>query len=211
MLETAVRAFTTFFATVGPVDVAAFYAVLATSASPQRRRAMAIKGTIVATFLLLVFIVFGRALLDWLGISLPALRTAGGILLLLLAIDMVAAPPSHWSAATKAEADEAETREDIAVFPLATPLIAGPGALGAAVLLSAEAAASLLHQLVVILMMLAVMALTLGLLLVATRVHRLLGVTGQNLISRVVGILLAALSVQFIFDGIRGSGIFGPG
>jgi multiple antibiotic resistance protein len=208
MIETAVRAFTTFFATVGPVDVAAFYAVLTASASPHRRRAMAIKGTVVATILLLLFIVFGRPLLDWLGISLPALRTAGGILLLLLAIDMAAAPPSHWSSATKAEADEAESREDIAVFPLATPLIAGPGALGAAVLLSAEAAGSLMHQLVVALMMLAVMVITLGLLLVAARVHRLLGVTGQNLISRVVGILLAALSVQFIFDGIRGSGIF---
>jgi multiple antibiotic resistance protein len=207
----AVRAFTTFFATVGPVDVAAFYAVLAGSAPPLRRRAMAIKGTAVATGLLLVFIAFGRPLLDWLGISLPALRTAGGILLLLLAIDMVTAPPSHWSSATKEEADEAGTREDIAVFPLATPLIAGPGALGAAVLLSAEAAGSFVHQLVVVAMMLAVMAVTLGLLLVATKVHRLLGVTGQNLISRVVGILLAALSVQFIFDGIRGSGIFaGP-
>ena len=208
MFETAVRAFTTFFATVGPVDVAAFYAVLTASAAPPRRRAMAIKGTAVATFVLLVFIAFGRPLLDWLGISLPALRTAGGILLLLLAIDMVAAPPSHWSSATKAEADEAESREDISVFPLATPLIAGPGALGAAVLLSAEASGSLVHQLVVVLMMLLVMALTLCLLLVAARVHRLLGVTGQNLISRVVGILLAALSVQFIFDGIRGSGIF---
>lgn len=210
MFETAVRAFTTFFATVGPVDVAAFYAVLTASAAPRRRRSMAIKGTAVATGLLLAFIAFGRPLLDWLGISLPALRTAGGILLLLVAIDMVAAPPSHWSSATKAETDEAETREDIAVFPLATPLIAGPGALGAAVLLSAEAAGSLVHQFVVVLMMLAVMGLTLGLLLVAARVHRLLGVTGQNLISRVVGILLAALSVQFIFDGIRGSGIFTP-
>lgn len=208
MFETAVRAFTTFFATIGPVDVAAFYAVLAARVPTRRRRAMAIKGTAVATSLLLVFIAFGRPLLDWLGISLPALRTAGGILLLLLAIDMVAAPPSHWSTATKAEADEAETREDIAVFPLATPLIAGPGALGAAVLLSAEASGSLAHQLIVVLMMLAVMAVTLALLLVASRVHRLLGVTGQNLISRVVGILLAALSVQFIFDGIRGSGIF---
>ncbi len=207
MFETAVRAFTTFFATVGPVDVAAFYAVLTASAAPARRRAMAIKGTAVATGLLLAFIAFGRPLLDWLGISLPALRTAGGILLLLLAIDMVAAPPSHWSSATKEEADEAGTREDIAVFPLATPLIAGPGALGAAVLLSAEAAGNVVHQLVVASMMLVVMALTLGLLLVAARVHRLLGVTGQNLISRVVGILLAALSVQFIFDGIRGSGI----
>jgi multiple antibiotic resistance protein len=207
MLEAALRAFTTFFATVGPVDVAAFYAVLAASASAQQRRAMAIKGTAIATILLLVFVVFGRPLLGWLGITLPALRTAGGILLLLLAIDMVWTPPSHLSATTKAETDEARARQDIAVFPLATPLIAGPGALGAAVLLSAEASGHLLHQLIVIAMMGAVMVVTLGLLLVAGQMHRLLGVTGQNVISRVIGILLAGLSVQFIFDGIRGSGL----
>lgn len=207
MLERALRAFTTFFATVGPLDVAALFAALTVSATAAARRAMAIKGTLIATILLLVFIVFGGALLGWLGISLPALRTAGGILLLLLSIEMVFTPPSHLASTTPAETDEAQAKKDIAVFPLATPLMAGPGALGAAILLTAEAEGSLVGELVVIAMMLLVMALTLLLLLIAGPVHRLLGVTGQNVITRVVGILLAALSVQFIFDGIRGSGL----
>ncbi len=211
MLERALAAFTTFFATVGPLDVAAVYAALTVSATAQARRAMALKGTLIATILLLVFIVFGGALLGWLGISLPALRTAGGILLLLLAIDMVFTPPSHFSSTTPAETTEAQAKKDIAVFPLATPLMAGPGALSAAILLAAEAEGSVVGEIIVIAMMLLVMILTLLLLLMAGRVHRLLGVTGQNVISRVVGILLAALSIQFIFDGIRGSGLLAGG
>ena len=147
-------------------------------------------------------------MLRWLGITLAAMRAAGGILLLLLAIDMVFARPAATSKATFAETSEAEAKEDISVFPLATPLIAGPAALGAAVLLAAEARDSLVAELAVIGALLLVMALQLGLLLVAGRLHAFLGVTGQNVISRIVGILLAALAVQFVFDGIRGSDLF---
>ena len=204
LTELALRAFTTFFATVGPIDVAAFYAVLTASASPAQRRLTAVKGTATATALLLVFVLAGEVLLRWLGITLAAMRTAGGILLLLLAIDMVFARPSGMSAPTQAEALEAGGRTDISVFPLATPLIAGPAALGAAVLLAVEAGqAGVVAELVVIAALLAVMAVQLALLLVAGRLHAVLGVTGQNVISRVVGILLAALAVQFVFDGVR--------
>ncbi|TVR80565.1 MAG: MarC family protein, partial [Rhodospirillales bacterium] len=108
---------------------------------------------------------------------------------------------------TSAETAEAEGRGDISVFPLATPLIAGPAAMGAAVLLASEAEGNLLLELTVLVALLAVMALTLGLLLVAAQLQRFLGVTGQNVITRVVGVLLAALAVQFIFDGIAGSGL----
>lgn len=202
--ELALRAFTTFFATVGPIDVAAFYAVLTASVGSAQRRLTAVKGTAVATGLLLVFILFGEVLLRWLGITLAAMRTAGGILLMLLAIDMVFARPSNMSSPTQAEALEAGGRADISVFPLATPLIAGPAALGAAVLLAAEAGQhGILAELVVVAALLAVMTTQLALLLVAGRLHAVLGVTGQNVISRVVGILLAALAVQFVFDGVR--------
>ena len=204
LAELALRAFTTFFATVGPVDVAAFYAVLTAAATPGQRRRTAFKGTALATALLLLFVFAGEMLLRWLGITLAAMRTAGGILLLLLAIDMVFARPSGMSAPTQAEAAEAGGRADISVFPLATPLIAGPAALGAAVLLAVEAGQrGLVAELVVVAALLAVMALQLALLLVAGRLHAVLGVTGQNVISRVVGILLAALAVQFVFDGAR--------
>jgi multiple antibiotic resistance protein len=206
-IEIGLRAFTTFFATIGPIDVAALFAVLAARASPKQRRWMAIKGTLIAYAVILAFLVAGEALLALLGITLAAVRTAGGILLLLVAIDMVLARPSGLTSTTSAEATEAAGKADISVFPLATPLIAGPGALGAAVLLAAEAQHSLAAEVAVIAALTLVMALTLVLLLAAGRLHAILGVTGQNVISRVVGILLAALAVQFMFDGIGGSGL----
>ena len=206
-LEVGLRAFTTFFATIGPVDVAALFAVLTASAAPAQRRWMAIKGTLIAFALILVFVLVGETRLALVGITLAAVRTAGGILLLLVAIDMVLARPSGLSSTTSEEATEAAGKTDISVFPLATPLIAGPGALGAAVLLAAETRASLAGQAAVIAALTLVMALTLVLLLIAGRLHAVLGVTGQNVISRVVGILLAALAVQFMFDGIGDSGL----
>jgi multiple antibiotic resistance protein len=207
MLEIAVRAFTTFFATVGPVDVAALFAALSAAATAKQRRSMAVKGTLIATILLLLFTLFGTEVLRWMGITLPALKTAGGVLLLLMSIDMVFARPSGMTSTTVAETSEAATKNDISVFPLATPLIAGPGALGAAVLLTAETEGDLVLQATVVAALLVVMAITLALLLIAVQLHRFLGVTGQNVITRVVGILLAALAVQFLFDGVRNSGL----
>ena len=168
---------------------------------------MAVKGTVIATVLLVVFALFGDNILRLLGITLPALRTAGGILLLLMAIDMVFARPSGMTSTTVEETTEAERRADLSVFPLATPLIAGPGALGAAILMMAEAGGDPLRELMVLLALLAVMAMTLALLLVAGKMQQYLGVTGQNVITRVVGILLAALAVQFVFDGVAASGL----
>ncbi len=206
-IEIGLRAFTTFFATIGPVDVAALFAVLAGHATPVQRRWMAIKGTLIAFAVILVFVVVGETLLALVGITLAAVRTAGGILLLLVAIDMVLARPSGLSSTTSEETTEAAGKADISVFPLATPLIAGPGALGAAVLLAAETRHNLAGEAAVIAALCLVMALTLVLLLVAGRLHAVLGVTGQNVISRIIGILLAGLAVQFMFDGIRGSGL----
>jgi multiple antibiotic resistance protein len=207
MLEIAVRAFTTFFATVGPVDVAALFAALSAAATAKQRRSIALKGTLIATILLLLFTLFGTEVLRWMGITLPALKTAGGVLLLLMSIDMVFARPSGMTSTTVAETSEAATKNDISVFPLATPLIAGPGALGAAVLLTAETEGDLVLQATVVAALLVVMAITLALLLIAVQLHRFLGVTGQNVITRVFGILLAALAVQFLFDGVRNSGL----
>lgn len=208
MIEMALRAFTTFFATVSPIDVAALFAVITASATAAQRRHMAIKGTLIATTILLLFIFFGIEILDWIGITLPALRTAGGILLLLLAIDMTLARHSGMSSTTVAETAEAEAKADVSVFPLATPLIAGPGAMSAAVLLASETEGRLLHLMVVVLAMLIVMGITLALLLIAGQLQRFIGITAQNVITRVVGVLLSAFAVQFIFDGIQASGIF---
>ena len=207
MLETALIAFTTYFATIGPADVAALFAALTPNNTAAERRAMALKGTLIATAILVLFALFGEAILRLFGISLPALRIAGGILLLLIAIDMVFGRPSGGTTTTSEENAEAALKHDIAVFPLATPLIAGPGAIGATILLVANAQGDRLRVAVIILVLLGMLLLTLLLLLIATQVQKLLGVTGLHVVSRIVGVLLAALAVQFILDGIGTSGI----
>ncbi|SDE25316.1 MarC family protein [Desulfuromonas thiophila] len=209
MFETAVVAFTTFFATIGPVDVAALYAALTTAAAPVARRSMALRGTALAALILLLFALFGDAVLRSLGVSLAALQLGGGILLLLIGIDMVFVRPSGGTGATPAEAREAAARHDVAVFPLATPLIAGPGAMSATMLLMAQAQGQWQAEVLVILMLLLVLALTLVLLLVASRIQQWLGVTGMQVISRVFGVLLTALAAQFMIDGVRHSGLLG--
>ena len=208
-LETAILAFATFFATISPIDVAALFAALTPNTSDKIRRAMALKGTLIAGGILIVFAVFGNAVLIRLGIGLPALRTAGGILLLLIAIDMVFARSSGGSSTTDDETEEAGNKDDISVFPLATPLIAGPGTMGAVILLMAEAGGDWHQEVAIIAAIVAVLLLTLLLLLVAGRIQKLLGVTGLNVTTRVVGVLLAALAVQFIFDGIASSQLLG--
>ena len=209
MLEIALVAFTTFFATVGPPDVAVLYAALAGRFDPKERRRLAIKASLIAGGILLFFALFGQAVLGHMGISLPALRTAGGILLLLIAIDMVFARPSGATSTTGGEEAEAAERPDISVFPLATPLIAGPGAIGATILLVAEAEGDTLRIMAVLGALGAVLLITLALMLVATQVQKILGKTGVHVIARVIGVLLAGLAVQFIFDGIKGAGLVG--
>jgi multiple antibiotic resistance protein len=207
MFETGLLAFTTFFATVAPVDVAVLFAALTPHASQGRRIAMALRGVLIAAAILFAFALFGNKLLALLGISLAALRVAGGVLLLLMAIDMVFARSSGGVTTTDDEDLEAGHRHDISVFPLATPLIAGPGTMGAAILLYAQAEGDASRITAVFVALGLVLTLTFALLLVAARLGQFLGVTGQNVITRVVGILLAALSVQFIFDGVRESGL----
>ncbi|WP_085123456.1 MarC family protein [Tistlia consotensis] len=211
MRETALVALATFFATVGPLDVAVLFAGLTNEHRPRERRAMAIRGVAVASGILLFFALFGKPVLAAFGISLPALRTAGGILLLLIAVDLVFARSSGGTTTTRDEVAEAEGKRDIAVFPLAMPLIAGPGAIGAAILLVAQAQGDATRIAAVVGAMLAVMLLTLALLLTATQVQKLIGVTALHVVSRVAGILLAALAVQFVFDGIGASGLLSGG
>lgn len=209
MMETAIVAFTTFFATVAPLDVAAMFAVLTPNATPQAKRSMAFRGTMISAAILLSFALVGDFVLATLGISLAALKMAGGILLLLIGIEMVFARTSGGTSTTDEEDMEAVTREDIAVFPLATPLIAGPGAMGATILLMADAKGDLLTEAMIIAALLIVLGLTLLLMLLASQVQRLFGITGMYVISRVFGVLLSALAVQFMFDGLAQSGLLG--
>ena len=211
MLEAYLVAFMAFFATIGPPDVAVLFAALTVQAKPAERRRTAIRGTIIAGAILLLFAAFGQSILHMFGISLAALRASGGVLLLLIAIDLVFARHSGATSTTDEENVEAKSRTDISVFPIATPLIAGPGAMGASILLVAAAAndGDYMKVAITIAALVSVLLLTLGLMLAATTVNRLLGVTGVQVLSRIFGVLLAALAVQFIFDGIKHSGLVG--
>lgn len=203
-------AFATLFATVGVADIAFIFAALTKRNTAKERFAFATRGVIIAGLILLLFGLLGNPILDVFGITIPALRTAGGLLLFLIAIDMVFARHSGGTGTTDEEEVEARQREDIAVFPLAMPLLAGPGAISAVILLTTGTRTDLefwaVLAAIVVILFLAWLTL-----LVAIPIQRLLGVTGLAVVSRVVGILLAALAVQFVFDGIRTSGLLGGG
>jgi len=207
--DTLLLALTTFFATLGPADLLLVYAALTQKNTRAERQAMALRGTLVATAILLFFAVFGDAMLRLFGITLPALRIAGGVLLLLISIDMVFARHSGGTGTTPEEENEAQRRTDISVFPLATPLIAGPGAISAVVLLTTGTGGFTLAWVVVVAALLAILLLCYLVMLVAIPIQRLLGLTGLAVVSRVVGVLLAALAVQFLLDGVKASGILG--
>jgi len=201
-------AFATLFATVGVADIAFIFAALTKHNTAHQRFVFATRGVIIAGMILLLFGVLGNPILEIFGITIPALRTAGGLLLFLIAIDMVFARHSGGTGTTNEEEVEARQRQDIAVFPLAMPLLAGPGAISAVILLTTGARTDLEFW-AVLLAIVVILFLAWLTLLVAIPIQRLLGVTGLAVVSRVVGILLAALAVQFVFDGVKASGLLG--
>lgn len=207
--ETILIALTTFFATIGPADLALVFAAITRKNTAAERRTMALRGVLVAGGILLFFAIFGEPLLRLFGITLPALRVAGGILLLLISIDMVFARHSGGTGTTPEEEDEAAHREDISVFPLAMPLIAGPGAISATILLTTGSPGFGVEWFAVVGALTVILLLSYLAMLVAIPIQRLLGLTGLAVVSRIVGVLLAALAVQFLFDGIKASGILG--
>ncbi len=209
MLGTALRAFATFFATIGPVEAAVLFAGFCPHFSRAERIAISLKATGIATAIILFFALFGTPILSALGVTFPALQTAGGIILAFIAIDMIFQAKIGGSTISQPESAEAHSKEDdIAVFPLATPILAGPGAMSAAMLLMAGTNGSFTGKLSVLAALLTVMAVTLVFLLAAQELREWIGITAQRVIMRVLGILLAAIAVQSMFNGIAGSGIF---
>ena len=201
-------AFTTFFATVGPVDLAAVFASLTTGMAAKQQFRTALRGVLIAGLVLLIFALFGNSILNSLGISAAAMRISAGILLLFIGLDMVYARSTGGTSTAQDEQQEAESKSDIAIFPLALPLIAGPGAIGATILLMSDARGDFAAQGIVLAALLSVMLLTLLCLAMANPLQRLLGVTGMHVVTRVMGILLCALAVQFVLDGLRESDLF---
>ncbi len=209
MLKTALSAFATFFATIGPVEAAVLFATFCPRFSRAERVAISLKATAIATGIILFFALLGTSILSALGVTFPALQAAGGIILLIIALDMIFELQIGGSTITQPESVEASGKNDeIAVFPLATPILAGPGAMSGAMLLMANTGGRLLNQIAVIAALLTVMAFTLVLLLAAQEIRDWIGVTAQKVVMRVFGILLSAIAVQSVFNGISGSGIF---
>ncbi len=214
MIETFLTAFTTFFAVIGPIDTAVLLASLTPNMARAERRAVSVKAVFIATIIILLFALVGQPVLTQLGVSLAALQTAGGIILFAIALEMtLARKPGPTAALSVQESEEAEDKADrhadFAVFPLATPLLAGPGAMTSAIVLAASTKGDLGLLGAVVTAIVAVMAVTLVFLLLAQEIHQLIGVTARKVIVRVFGVLLAALAVQMIFDGLAQAGIFG--
>jgi MarC family membrane protein len=211
MLEIVLKSFTTFFATVGPIEAAVLFTTLTPMMADAERQAIAVRATLIASGILAFFTLLGGPILNQLGVSIAALQTAGGVILLMIALDMIFARPGGSIKLTAPEGAEAHSRDDVAVFPLATPLLAGPGAMSAGILLAANVHGDPLGLVLVTAALAAVMALTLIFLITANRLNHILGLTAQRVLMRVFGILLAAIAVQSVFNGISASGLIMTG
>jgi len=201
VVELFLKSFLTLFVVMDPVGLVPVFLALAGDRPPKKQAQIAARAVLVAGGLLVAFFFFGRGLLAHLGISLEALRIAGGILLFRIATEMVFA---HHERETEEEKDEALVRADISVFPLAIPLIAGPGALASVLILGGEARMVVGGWAVVLFSAFLVLLLAYLFLRAASGIRRALGRTGVNVVTRVLGLLLAALAVQYVADGVKG-------
>ncbi len=202
MVELFLSAFVTLFVVIDPPGCAPIYAGLTVNATPQARRTMAIKACLIAAAILFGFALFGADLLQAMHIELDAFRIAGGIMLFLIALEMVFEKRTERreGRADKIKADPAH--EDVSVFPMAMPMLAGPGAIASIMLLEGSAD-GLMGTLVVLGALAAVLFLTLLALLAASPLMRLFGAQVEAVITRLLGVLLAALAAQYVLDGLR--------
>ena len=198
-----VAAFVTLFVVVDPIGLAPIFVALTQGLSARARRAIALRACLVSVVLLAAFGLLGEEILGFIGISMPAFQIAGGMLLFLTALDMLFERRTQRREG-KAGADDPEG--DPSVFPLAMPLIAGPGAMASMILLTGQARGDPLGIGAVLGVMVAVVALVFAMFLAAGLIERGLGRLGTLVVTRLLGMLLAALSVQFVLDGLRAVG-----
>jgi multiple antibiotic resistance protein len=211
LTELFISALVTFFVVIDPPGCAPIFASLTAGTSSSHRRTMAIRSTLVAAAILVFFAALGERLLGFMGISLDAFRIAGGIMLFLIALDMVFEKRTERrnNRADEVLADPAH--EDISVFPMAIPMIAGPGSIASVMLLTARSEGQS-ETLVVLAALASVLVINFLGLLAAGPLMALLGNKVEAMITRVLGVILAALAAQFVIDGIRASfGLAVPG
>ena len=199
-----ITAFATLFVVIDPPGLVPLFIALTQGMDAARRKALARRACIIAAVLLTLFGLFGETLLEFIGISMPAFRIAGGILLFLTALDMLFERRTQ-----RREGQHPDPNHDPSVFPLATPLIAGPGAIATMILLMGQAGEDWTLRLAVLGLLYGMILATFLFLLASAPLERLLGRTGTVVITRLLGMLLAALSVQFVIDGVRGTGLIG--
>ena len=204
--DLVIPAFVTLFVVIDPIGLTPIFIALTRGATARDRRFIALRALGIAAGLLTLFGLFGLQVLAVFGITMPAFRIAGGLLLFLTALDML------FERRAQRRRDQSEPAldptEDPSVFPLATPLIAGPGAMAALILLAGQAREPL-DLLTVHLVMVAVLAVVFALFLAAGMLERVFGETGINVLTRLLGMLLAALAVQFVLDGLADFGLTG--
>jgi multiple antibiotic resistance protein len=204
MIELFVSAFVTFLVVIDPPGCAPIFASLTRAAAPAPRRKLAIRAVAIAAGILVFFGLLGEDLLDSLGISLAAFRIAGGIMLFMIALEMVFEKRTQRREARAQEVDANPEHDDITVFPMAIPMISGPGSIASVMLLMAKSD-GLDESLVVLAALAAILVLTLLALLAAGPLMRLLGHRMEAMLTRLLGVILAALAVQFVIDGISSS------
>ena len=205
MIDSAflITSFVTLFVIIDPVGLLPVFVALTQGMSDQQRRSIALRATLTATGILTLFALFGESVLNFVGISMPAFRVAGGVLLFLTALDML------FERRTKRRQNQGEevdpNEDDPSIFPIAIPLIAGPGSIATVILLvgqhpGLDGFAAVMGVVVLVLVVMLAMFMVSGVL------ERILGPVGINVVTRLLGMLLAALSVQFVLDGLRDFG-----
>jgi multiple antibiotic resistance protein len=201
-VDALIKFFVVLFVVVDPPSLAPIFASMTEGGSRAYRRRMALKSSLVALAMLVLFALGGSAFIATMGISIDAFRIGGGIMLFLIALDMVFAREEKTTPEEKAET---RLRADISVFPLAFPLIAGPGTLVTVLMTFGSAPRPPLASAGLVAVIVLVMAIAYGVMLATPVVMRVLGVTGANVLARLAGVVLAALGVQFVIDGLRGA------
>lgn len=201
-VDSLINAFTTLMVTIDPPGLAPLFLGLTTGMNRSERTQVAVRGSLIAFGILAAFALFGASVLGVLGISIGAFRIAGGLLLFWIAFEMVFEKRQDRKEKTTEVAITLDQIHNISVFPLALPLIAGPGAISATILLAGSLQGSVdRSQLIVVLAV--CLGLTFIALLIAERLDRFLGMTGRAILTRLLGVILAALAAQFVVDGIR--------
>ncbi len=202
MLDLFISAFVTLFVVIDPPGCAPIYAGLTSGATPRQAAGMAARACMIAALILVFFALFGENLLSFLHIELNSFRIAGGILLFVIALDMVLEKRTERREKRAEEIMHTPEVEDVSVFPMAMPMIAGPGSIATIMLLMARAEGTQ-QTLVILAAMLCVIAVTFAALAAAGPLMKLVGAKVEAVITRILGVLLAALAAQYVVDGVK--------